>query len=400
MQVERVTRTVGVEEEMLLVDIHSGRPRSASGQVLVRSARRQRSEPVDETGRATGAVHGAVEGELQRQQIETHTAPVPDLGALAAEVRLWRGRAIAAARSSGSSVAALGTSPLPVRPEPVESPRYAWIQDRFGLTAREQLTCGLHVHVSVESDEEGVAVLDRTRVWIPVLLALSANSPYWQGNDSGFASFRSQAMSRWPTSGPTDVFGVAAAYHRLVREMTGTGVLLDAGMLYLDARLSHHYPTVEIRAADVCPTIAETVVLAGLCRALVETAAREWRADPRPPVRPYRDGEPAGNALEVPTALVRLASWQAGREGLGGVLLDPLSSRPRPAAEVVGALVDHVRSALVDAGDLEVVRAGLAWVLAHGTGAERQRRMLDHTGRLVDVVAHAVHATAGQDEPS
>ncbi len=399
MQVERVTRTVGVEEEMLLVDIHSGRPRSVAGQVLVRSDRMQRCDPGDGTGGAAGTVQGAVEGELQRQQIETHTAPVSELGALAAEVRRWRGVAITAARASGSSVAALGTSPLPVRPEPVDSPRYGWIQGRFGLTAREQLTCGLHVHVSIESDEEGVAVLDRVRVWLPVLLALSANSPYWDGVDSGFASYRSQAMTRWPSSGPTDVFGSAAAYHRLVQEMTGTGVLIDAGMIYLDARLSHHYPTVEIRAADVCPTVAETVVVAGLCRALVETAAREWRADPRPPVRPYRDGEPAGNALEVPTALVRLATWQAGREGLGGVLLDPLSSRPRPATEVVTALVDHVRPALVETGDLEAVQEGLSWVLTHGTGAERQRRTLARTGRLVDVVAHAVHATAGQGKP-
>ncbi len=386
-----MARTIGVEEEMLLVDVHSGRPRSVSGRLLVRAAR---TRPPG----ADDGVHGAVEGELQQQQIETHTAPVSDLLTLAREIRHWRGEAIAAARDSGSSVAAIGTSPLPVRPEPADSPRYAWIKDRFGLIAREQLTCGLHVHVSVDSDEEGVGVLDRIRVWLPALLALSANSPYWKGVDSGFASYRSQAMARWPSSGPTDVFGSAEAYHRLVEEMTRSAVLLDEGMVYFDARLSHRYPTVEIRAADVCPTVAETVVLAGLCRALVATAAREWRTGPAPPTRTYRDGRPATSALEVPTPLLRLAAWQAGREGLGGALLHPLTSRPRPATEVIDALVEHVRPALTAAGDLGVVEDGIERLRVHGSGAARQRRTLEHTGRLVDVVSQAVRATAGLED--
>ena len=89
-------------------------------------------------------------------------------------------------------------------------------------------------------------------MWLPVLLALSANSPFWQGRDTGYASFRSQAWTRFPTAGPTEIFGSAAAYEARAAGLVDTGVLLDRGMIYFDARLSHKYPTVEIRVADVC----------------------------------------------------------------------------------------------------------------------------------------------------
>lgn len=374
-----MVRTLGVEEEMLLVDIRNGRPRSVSGQLLVRAAH----EPPEVAG---VGVHGAVEGEFQQQQIETHTAPAADLDTLREEVRRWRSEAVDAARATSSSVAALGTSPLPVTPTAAKSPRYSWMEDRYQLTAREHLTCGCHVHVSVESDEEGVGVLDRIRVWLPTVLALSANSPFWNGEDSGFASYRSQALARWPSWGPTDLFGSAEEYHRRARELVLTSVVLDEGMLYYDARLATHYPTVEVRAADVCFTVEEAVVVAALCRALVDTTADEWaRGHEAPP---------------VPTQLLRFATWQAGRDGLAGNLVDWRSGLPRPAWSVVGDLLDHVGPALEGNGDLAVVEAGLERLREEGNGAIRQRAMLERTGQMVDVVAESVRATAGHwDEP-
>ena len=109
----------------------------------------------------------------------------------------------------GVQVAALATSPIPVEPEPTTKPRYRRMAGAFGLTAQEQLTCGCHVHVQIDSDEEGVAVLDRIQPWLAGLLALSGNSPFWQGLDSSYASFRYQAWGRWPCSGPTGWFGSA-----------------------------------------------------------------------------------------------------------------------------------------------------------------------------------------------
>lgn len=372
-----MVRTVGVEEEMLLVDVRNGRPKSVSGQLVLRAAMQQQAV-------AGLGVHGALEGEFQQQMIETHTAPVESLQDLEREVRHWRTEANSAARQVGSSVAALATSPLPVTPIPVESTRYAWMHERYQIVAKQHLTCGLHVHVAIGSDEEGVGVLDRIRVWLPLLLALSGNSPFWNGEATGFASWRSQSFGRWPSNGPTEIFGSAAAYHRMVRDMTMSSVILDEGMVYFDARLSQHYPTVEIRVADVCLRASDAVLLAALCRGLVETAARDWaRSVPVP---------------DVPTTMVRLATWQAAREGTEGRLLDPFTSRPRLAWDVLDRLVEHIGPALSEAGDVEVVKEGLERIRTRGNGAQLQTRTMERTGQLIDVVAHAVRVTAGQEE--
>ncbi|WP_228985061.1 YbdK family carboxylate-amine ligase, partial [Streptomyces sp. DH12] len=149
------------------------------------------------------------------------------------------------------TVAALATSPLPVSPAVGVNERYRWMERQYGIATREQLVLGCHVHVSVESDEEGVAVLDRLRPWLAVLTALSANSPFWQGKDSGYASYRSRVWQRWPSAGPTELFESPERYHRRVADMVATGAILDEGMIYFDARLSERYPTVEVRVSDV-----------------------------------------------------------------------------------------------------------------------------------------------------
>jgi carboxylate-amine ligase len=369
-----MVRTLGIEEEMLLVDVRSGRPRPVSGLMLLRPPH----EPPEVGG---DGVRGAMEGEFQQQQIEAHTAPSSELGVLREEVQGWRSEANRAARRVGSGVAALATSPLPVHPVVARSARYAWMEERYGLIAHEHLICGCHVHVSVGDDEEGVGVIDRIRVWLPTLLAISANSPFWGGVDTGFASFRSQMLARWPSWGPPDVFGSAEAYHRRVRQLVQSSVILDTGMVYFDARLSERYPTVEVRAADVCFTVEEGIVVAALCRALVETAAGEWRR-----------GLPAP---DVPTQLLRFASWQAGRDGIEGRLIDWRTGLPRPCWDVLDALLEHVGPALEAAGDLTAVTEGLDRLRVEGNGAVRQRAVLARTGQLADVVADAVRVTAG-----
>jgi carboxylate-amine ligase len=277
-------------------------------------------------------------------------------------------------------VAALATSPVSVEPTIMEKQRYQEMASTFGLTAQEQLTCGCHVHVEISSEEEGVATLDRIGPWLPVLLALSANSPFWQGRDSAYASFRYQAWGRWPTSGPTQAFGTAENYRRTVRQMMLTDTALDTGMVYFDARLSEHYPTLEIRVADVCLHAADAVLVAALARALVETEARNWRA-----------GQPVPNQR---VELLRLAAWRASRSGLDEVLLDPVTSLPQPAAVVASTLLDHVHDALSDAGDEDVVAELLAAVLERGNGAAFQRGVYRETQDLRSVVTGAAALTA------
>ncbi|MEU0391769.1 glutamate--cysteine ligase [Streptomyces sp. NPDC006208] len=364
-------RSVGVEEELLLVDADTGEPRAVSAAVLAVASRD-----------AAAGEEQVFESELHRQQLEFATRPQTRMEELAAEIRRCRAEAAQHAEDRGVAVAALATSPLPVSPSVAGGRRYHWMAERFGLTAQEQLTCGCHVHVSVDSDEEGVAVLDRIRPWLSVLIALSANSPFWQGQDSHYSSYRSQVWGRWPSAGPAQIFGSADHYHQQVRDMIGTGVLRDEGMIYFDARLSHRYPTVEVRVADVCLNPDTTVLLAVLIRGLVETAARQWRAG----APPARHGE----------LLLRLAAWQAARYGLENRLLHPRTMRPAPAETVVRALFDHVRGALDDHGDTRPAQEALAGLLRTGNGASLQRAILERAGSLRDVVTECVHLTRGQ----
>ncbi|TLM72926.1 glutamate--cysteine ligase [Pseudarthrobacter sp. NamB4] len=361
-------RTFGVEEELLLVDPATGEAVPMAGALL------------DLYVRPLAANAGPVlTAEFQQEMIEVVTPPHSTMAGLKADIIAGRTIARQAAEDIGVRVAALGTSPLPADPHPVQLRRFKAMAEEYALTAREQLTCGCHIHVSVESPEEAVGVLDRTRIWLPVLIALSANSPFWHGSDSGYASYRSQVWNRWPSAGPLEVLRTPDAYHQLIHDMVSTGVVLDEGMIYFDARLSRHYPTVEVRIADVCLRPENTVLLAGIVRGLVETAARELRAGTEPP--------------PVPVALLRLAGWKASRWGLRAELLDPVTGRPSPALGVVNSLLNHIREALQDLGDLDHVESLVDELLGTGTGAVRQLEVLHRTGNLEDVVADAANCT-------
>jgi glutamate---cysteine ligase / carboxylate-amine ligase len=356
-------RSVGVEEEFLLVDPDSGAPRAISSTVL----------------QAGDDLEGDLAGELQAEQLETGTYPRVDLGEVEREILTRRREASIAAHRAGVEAVPLATYPMPVSPHAAEDPRYRKMMRRFGPTAAEQLTCGCHVHVAVASDEEAVAVVDRIQPWLAVLLALSVNSPFWEGIDSGYSSYRSQVWGRWPSAGPTAPFGSAAQYTLITEQMLRTDTVLDHGMLYFDARPSHHHPTIEVRVADVCREPRDALLLAALTRGLVETAAREWAA-----------GEPAA---PVRTELLRLAAWRAGRSGIDDVLLLPDDWRPVAADVVVDALLDHIAQALTDAGDDETVAELWRDLRDRRPGAHHQRRAHREHGLLG--VVHDALAVAG-----
>ncbi|WP_252443846.1 carboxylate-amine ligase [Pseudonocardia humida] len=362
-------RSVGVEEEFLLVDPESGTPVAMSEAVLAVAERTGDGEVEDEQG-------AGLTKELQREQLETGTRPCTELDQLAAELRAVRATAVAAAGDTGTALVPLGTSPLPVEPTLTPARRYNEMARRFGLTVNEQLTCGCHVHVAIDSAEQGVAVLDHIRPWLAPLIALSANSPFWQGEDSGYASFRSQVWTRWPSAGVYEPFGSVQGYRDFVATALATDTLLDEGMLYLDARLSRTHPTVEVRVGDVCRDPDDAVLLAALVRGLVETAIAEWGAGTPPQA--------------VRTEVLRLATWRAGRDGVRGALLDPRTWRPAPAGEVLPALVDRVAPALEAYGDLGPVRELLRATLERGSGADRQRAVFQRTGSLSKVVLDAL----------
>ncbi|WP_370616992.1 carboxylate-amine ligase [Mumia qirimensis] len=355
-------RKIGLEEEMLLVDPKTGRTTALSE----RAMRRHSGD-------------AEIEHELFLEQIETMTEPHASLDDLAAELEEIRRQAVAAARSAGASLIASGTPPLPSGESHVTpKPRYERMVEEAGEIGRFAAVCGMHVHIDVDSDDEAVGVMDRIQPWLPILLAISANSPYADGRDTDYASWRSRSWTAWPTAGPVEPFGDADTYHRAVRELIASGAALDEGMVYFDARIARALPTIEIRVADVCTDRRDGILVAALVRALVETEARAW-SDGRA-VDPWR------------VELLRGSRWQAARHGVSERLFDPATRELRPAGEVLDRLVTHVGEALAAAGDAAYVREGIERLLSSGSGADHQRRV-GVDGDLVAVVADLARRT-------
>ncbi len=355
--------TVGVEEEYLLLDAVSGRP--------VSRCRQLRARP--ELAALVGA--GRVETELLQSQVEVATPVCADLDEIDRHLRRLRGAVAAAASGDGCVLAACGAPPRSGPADVTDEPRYRAMHEDAPQLVAEQLINGMHVHVAVPDREVAVAALNRLRPWLPVLVAMAGNSPFWDGCDTGFSSWRTVVFGRWPVSGPPPVFGGAGDYARRTGRLLATGVIRDLGQLYWQARLSERYPTLEVRALDVQIGTGEAVVFAGLVRALVVTALADARA-----------GIPAG---PCPGELLAAANWRAARHGLGGTLVGPLDGRLRPAHQVVAHLVDRVTPALKTTGDLDRVTDGVDALLRDGTGAHRQRAAVGASGPagLLDLLA-------------
>lgn len=359
----RAPRTFGIEEEFLLVDPGTGRVVERAAAVL----------------RAVPAGHDLVDHELLEHLVETRTQPCTEMADARHQLVDARGLLGEAARDVGVAAVAAGTAPFAVDAVEVSpKDRYRDMVNEFGSTARNAGTCGMHVHVGISSREEGIGIIDRLRPWLPVVLALSVNSPYSDGRDSGYASWRSQVWSRWPTAGATELFGDPATYDALVADLEAAGAARDAGMVYFEARLAQAQPTVEVRVADVCTEVDDALVVAATVRAVATTAAREWEGGTPP--RPWR------------SELLRAAAWRAGRYGLAGTLVHPVTRALAPSREVLEVLVERMRPALEEVGDLELVTAGYERLLG-STGASRQRAAFERTGSVEGVVADLIDRT-------
>lgn len=367
-----VPRKVGLEEELLLVDPATRLVTARAPHVL---------KEFHEHGRGLRAAVATdeLDQELFRHQLEIRTDPTTSLEDSLTQIRDARRTAGEAAAAADLGIAASGIVPTAVD-RVVVSPndRYRDMVDTFGEVARTGGTCGMHVHVDIDDDEEGVGVIDRLGPWLPALLAISANSPIYDGRDTSYASWRSQVWARWPSAGPTEQFGSVAGYRAACENLLEAGAARDAGMLYFDARLAALHPTLEIRIADVCTDPVDAVLVAALARALVETFAREHAAGE--PVPRWRAEE------------LRAAQWRAARYGVTERLVNPAARVLAPAAEVLAALVDRVRPVLVETGDLALVEDGTRRV-QHQGGATRQRAAYERTGSVDGVVDDLLERT-------
>jgi carboxylate-amine ligase len=360
--------TIGVEEEFLLLDPDTGANQPVAEQV---------------TAALPDGMRGQGRLEVRRSMVEMVTGVCTDLRDMRSQLIGMRRAAADAAEDNGVRLVAVGATPVSEGdPSVPDRARYRAIADRFGPVARDPAVCGTHVHVGVPGRDLAVQVCNHLRVWLPVIRALTGNSPLFRGADTGHASWRSVQLLRWPGVAPTPWFESAADYDRTVADLITAGVLLDPGMVYWYARLSPKYPTVEIRVNDVCTDVDDTILTAALIRAAVATAITDIRA-----------GHPAARARDC---VVAGAHWRAARDGLTHTLIDLRLGEARPAWDLINEFFATVSPALLRAGDLDVVVHGLARLRERGDGAARQRDTYRRTGELRAVLADlAARTTAG-----
>ncbi|MBL1109846.1 glutamate--cysteine ligase [Streptomyces sp. 5-8] len=363
--------TVGAEEEYLLVD------------PVTRELRPEAQKVVAEAATELG---DRVTTEITCYQVEARTDPHTSLARFAEQVRSMRAAVARAAARHGLGVISSGTPVLrqPLPPPMTDGPRYARSVAMFGALDDEQSICACHLHVGVPDTDQALQVSNHLRSRLPVLIALAANSPFWQGRDTGYASWRTLAWARWPAAGPPPYFESRAHFDALVADLTATGTIMDRGGLYWDIRPSHHVPTLEIRALDAAATTQDTVVLAAIVRALVATA--------------LSDIEAGKAAFRPPAPILRSACWRAARDGLAGESLDLRGRRLLPAAALVEQLLTELRPALLRHGDLATVDAGWARLRALGNGADRQRAVHRTHRGLTPVVDHLTRAMTAAGE--
>ncbi|MGC4897551.1 carboxylate-amine ligase [Micromonospora sp. DT31] len=350
--------TLGVEEEFLLLDPATGESMPVAEQVR---------------GTLTGTAREQSRQEFRHSMVEMVTPVSPDLGRLRDHLVALRRAAARAGEAVGARLVAVGATPVCEAHRSVpDEQRYHDMSRRFGPVAHDPAVCGCHVHVGVPDRELAVQVCNHLRPWLPVVQALTANSPLHDGRDTGHASWRSMQLQRWPSIGPTPHFDSAADYDATVRELITAGIMLDEAMVYWYARPSASYPTVEVRVGDVCPTVDDTVLVAGLVRALVATVIDDIRAGT--PVPRVRD------------CLVAAAHWRAAHDGVDGDLVDLRTGRPRPAWGLIDDLLATVTPALTRHGDRDLILREVQRLRREGTGATRQRRVMAANGDDVHAV--------------
>jgi carboxylate-amine ligase len=345
--------TFGVEEEFLLVDPVTGRTVPAAVEVGKVAA--------EELG-------GDVHTELQQTQIEFASPPCTTLAELDEVLSHGRHRLAAAARACGVWLVPSGIPPLGGAAIASNGDRFAGIAARYAEVVRDYQACGCHVHVAVPDLDTAVAVVNHLRPWLPALLALSVNSPFHQGRDTGYASWRMVEQSRFPGAGVPPWSRDATEYTTRVGRLVDCGAIEDATMTFWLARPSPRWPTVEFRVADTAVDIPTALLQAALSRALVVAA--------------LTDLERGREAPRLDDQVLAAAVWSAARHGLSGTAVHPVLARRVRVTELLEELTVRVAPALAEAGDLAAVRRLFGAVLRGGTGAERQRAV----GEPLDVV--------------
>ncbi len=354
--------TLGIEEELMIVD--------QDGHGLVNAIERLLSD----------ATEGSVKPELMESVLEICTDPHPDMDGVGRELRDLRRRVREDAGVHALTTGSAGTHPFArwEHQRIVARDRYRELVSALRFVARQELIFGMHVHVGIDDPDKAIHVTNGMRVHMPVLLALSANSPFWRGGITGLLSTRMPIFRAFPRVGIPPAYRDWEDWSTQIEFMVRSGVISDYSYLWYDVRPHPNLGTVEVRVCDQQTRVEHTLALAALIQAMVRELAEHFAK---------------GKQLsEYPYPMLDENKWLAARHGLDGELVDLPSEERVSTRQLARRLVDRLRPHAQDLGgegDLE----GIVDLLGHGNGATRQLKVYEANGDMGEVMAEIVAAS-------
>lgn len=352
--------TIGIEEEFQMVDRQTGQLRP-------------RIEAVLERGRPLFGEH--IKAEMLQPTVELISEIFPDIQTARNAARQERARLAQLLAEEGLALLSAGTHPTARWQETPKTPyqRYVELEDEFQDVARSILIFGLHVHIGVETRRAAVLLMNQLRTWLPHLLALSTNSPFWEGRMTGLKSYRSVVWRPFPRSGVPEVFLSWEDFHSYERRLIETGCIDNGKRLWWDLRPHPFFNTLEFRIFDMPATFDDTLALAALCQALV--AKVSW-LNQREEILPM-----------LSSHFIDENKWHVMRSGLDAEVVDFVRGLRLPLRQSIHELLDFVDDVLDDLGsrgDIEYLRTLVE--SEQGTGADRQMALYRQTGKTDEVL--------------
>jgi carboxylate-amine ligase len=360
------TFTIGIEEEYQTVD------------PVTRDLRSHIHAEIIEKGKLR--LQERVKAEMHQSVVEVGTSVCKNIKEAKTEVKKLRRDMISLAKENGLRLAAAATHPFAdwrVQ-EIYPDERYKNIVEDMQLVARANLIFGLHVHVGVEDRETGIHLMNHARYFVPHMLALSTNSPFWLGMNTGLKSYRCKVFDKFPRTNIPDYFPSWGEYENFVKLLIKTGCIDNAKKIWWDIRPHAFFNTIEFRVCDIPMRVEETIALAALIQATVAKLYKLHAANQG--FRLYR------------RALIMENKWRAARYGLDGKLIDFGKQVQMPERELVEEyleFVDDVVDELDSREEIEYIRE----MMRMGSGADRQLRVFEKTGDLKAVVDYIIEET-------
>ncbi|HEU0000935.1 MAG TPA: carboxylate-amine ligase [Ktedonobacteraceae bacterium] len=360
--------TLGIEEEFQMVDRHTGQLSSRILSMLEKGA---------------AQFGDKIKAEMLQSTVELVSDVCPNILAARLELQRTRAMLLKLAEQEGLALISAGTHPTGTWVEQLATPneRYAELEEQLQDICRSILIFGLHVHVGVENRELAISLVNQLRSWLPHLLALSTNSPFWGGRFTGIKSYRSVVWRPFPRSGVPEPYNSWSDYEHYVQSLIAAGIIDNGKKIWWDIRPHPFFNTVEFRICDMPATLEDTLALAALCQALV--AKLTWL---------HKRG--LGTRIQ-PRFYVEENKWQAMRYGLNGEIIDFAQGQSMPMRDAISELLDFVDDVLDDLGSRrEIHHLRLLLDDPRGTGADRQVAIYRQTGSLDAVIRYLIEQTA------